>query len=74
MNGTTSSEKTIDFTGSSPKLASRTFWLVVYLATSANAALALGMVPPTVWSGVMLGSLGIWVGGKWVAGKNGKTI
>lgn len=69
MNETTGSANQMP-----PKLASRTFWLVFGIVMSANAALALSLISDSVWSATALGALGIWVGGKYVAGKNGRAL
>jgi len=32
------------------------------------------VISEQTWAGIVIGTLTIWVGGKWVAGKNGKTL
>jgi hypothetical protein len=56
------------------KLASRTFWLVAGIIMSANGALYVKLISDTIWSGTVLGALGIWITGKYVAGKKGEAL
>jgi len=62
-----------------PKLASRTFWTMIgsdLIATIFRGLDVIGkaVISETTWSGIILGTLTIWVGGKWVAGKAGKVL
>ena len=55
-------------------LKSRTFWLVAFICLAACWFLEREALPAPLWVTVEMGALAQWLGGKYVAEKNGNGV